>query len=73
MKTQGRQLISLLRKRGMTTMELLQTGISTCPWRRIAETLHPDEMLDKKKNKNGLNIYRVIRKPATLWKIITCK
>ncbi len=67
MKTQGRKLISMLRKRGMTTMELLQTGISTCPWKRIRESLHEGEELKPKKNKNGINVYRVIYTPKTVW------
>ena len=70
MKTQGRTLIEMLRKRGMTTMQLIQTGISTCPWRRIAESLHECETLDKKKNNNGIFVYRVIYKPATVWQQI---
>jgi len=58
--TQGRQLISLLKRRGMTTMDLLQTRISVSPWKRIAEGLRPGERLHKTKNKRGLTVYRVV-------------
>lgn len=57
--TQGRQLIALLKRKGYTTMELLKTGISTAPWKRIAESLKPDEALIKAKNARGLHVYRV--------------
>lgn len=59
--TQGRQLIRMLKRRGMTTMDLVQTGISVCPWRRIAEGLQPGERLVKTKNARGLIVYRVTR------------
>lgn len=66
--TQGRKLIAMLKKRGMTTMELLQTGISTCPWKRIDECLQEGEQLTKHKNQRGLNVYRVaVYKPKTVW------
>lgn len=58
-ESQGRRLIRLLKRRGMTTMDLLRTEISVSPWRRIAESLRPDEKLVKAKNKRGLNVYRV--------------
>lgn len=68
-KTQGRKLIALLKQRPMTTMELLQTGISTCPWKRIRESLQEGEELTKRKNQRGLYIYRVTKayKPQTKW------
>lgn len=68
-KTQGRKLIALLKQRPMTTMELLQTGISTCPWKRIRESLQEGEELTKRKNQRGLYIYRVNKfyKPKTKW------
>jgi hypothetical protein len=43
--TQGRRLIAILKRRGMTMMDLIQTGISVCPWKRIAESLKPGERL----------------------------
>lgn len=58
--TQGRQLVSLLKRRRMTTMEMLQTGISVSPWKRVAEALQPNERLVKTKNAQGLMVYRVV-------------
>ena len=58
-QTQGRKLIALLKRRSMTTMDMLRTEISVSPWRRIAESLKPGETLVKAKNKRGLNVYRV--------------
>lgn len=58
-ETQGRRLIRLLKRRGMTTLEMLQTGISVAPWKRIAESLRPNEVLLKQPNGRGLNVYRV--------------
>jgi hypothetical protein len=72
-KTQGRKLIALLKQRPMTTMELLQTGISTCPWKRIRESLQEGEELTSyksyQKGLNGINVYRVTKayKPQTKW------
>lgn len=58
-QTQGRRLIAMLKRRGMTTMDMLRTEISVSPWRRITESLKEDERLVKAKNKRGLNVYRV--------------
>lgn len=68
-KTQGRKLITLLKQRPMTTMELLKTGISTCPWKRVSESLEEGEILTKRKNARGLNVYRVekVYTPKTVW------
>ena len=63
--SQGRRLVDLLCRRGMTTMEMLQTGISCAPWKRLSETLRPDEHLVATKNERGLNVYRVIK--PTRW------
>lgn len=60
-ETQGRRLIAMLKRRGMTTMDLLQTGISVAPWKRIAESLQEGERLLKKKDCRGLTVYRVGR------------
>jgi len=57
--TQGRQLVSMLKRKGMTTMEMLQTGVSVAPWKRVSESLRPDECLVKTKNNRGLTVYRV--------------
>lgn len=60
--TQGRRLIAILKRRGMTMMDLIQTGISVCPWKRIAESLKPGERLDNtRKNSRGLIVYRVVQ------------
>lgn len=60
-QTQGARLIALLKKQPMTTMQLLQTGISTCPWRRLSETMPDGWRLDAVKNQRGLNVYRVVK------------
>ena len=68
-QTQGRKLITLLKRRSMTTMELLKTGISTCPWKRVNESLREDEQLKigRKTLESGrvVNTYRVVKKAAT--------
>lgn len=58
-QTQGRKLISALKRRGMTTLEMLQLGISVCPWKRISEALQPGELLVKQK-KGRYTVYRVV-------------
>ena len=58
-QTQGRRLIAMLKRRGMTTMDMLRTEISVSPWHRITESLKEDERLVKAKNKRGLTVYRV--------------
>lgn len=63
--TQGRRLIALLKRRSMTTRELLSTGISVCPWKRVAECLHPHEQLVRSADKAGRTLYRVVA--ATKW------
>lgn len=67
--TQGRRLIKLLKTRGMTSLELQMTGISTCWHKRVAESLEKDELLVPRKNERGLNVYRVVKeyKPKTRW------
>lgn len=66
---QGRRLISLLKKQGMTTMQLQMTGISTCWHKRVAECLEPGEILIKTRNDRGLRVYRVVKEytPKTVW------
>lgn len=68
-KTQGRRLIDMLKRTPMTTLELLMTGISTCPWKRINESLTEHEALKTRKNHKGLNVYYVVnvKKPQTKW------
>ena len=69
--TQGRKLIALLKKRGMSTLELQQAGISTCPWKRINEHLRPDEGLMKTKrypdNGRWYYVYRVVASKTRRW------
>ena len=66
--SQGRRLINLLKKRGMTIGEMLDTKISTCPWKRVGFSLTAEEKLIKTKNEKGLIVYRVVRisKPHTV-------
>jgi hypothetical protein len=63
--TQGRRLIALLKRRSYSTMELLQTGISVCWWKRVAESLAEHETLYSVKGKDGRLRYRVVA--ATRW------
>ena len=64
-QSQGRRLIALLKRRSYTSMELLQTGISVCWWKRVAEGLAEHEQLYSVKGKDGLLRYRVVA--ATRW------
>ena len=64
-QTQGRRLISLLKRRNYTSLELLMTGISVCWWKRVAECLAEHETLHSVKGLDGLLRYRVIG--ATGW------
>lgn len=63
-KTQAERLFALLRRKGMTTMEMLQTGVSVAPWKRLVEEKHKlrkGEKLVKSKNARGLTVYRVTK------------
>lgn len=62
--TQGRQLISLLKRRQYTYMEMLLLGISTCPHKRIMESLKDDEAVSKGKKWLGGKEY------ATTWRVV---
>ena len=44
-RTQGRRIIERLKRRPMTSMQIQMLGISTCWWKRVAESLHEDEQL----------------------------
>jgi hypothetical protein len=64
--SQGRRLIMLLKRRPMTTMQMLQTGISVCPWKRIRECLREDERLIGvptfwATTMRPINFYRVVK------------
>jgi len=65
-QTQGRRLIALLKRRGMTTLELQNTWLSACPWKRIVEQLKPNEKLLKTKRYpdegRWYYVYRVVAK-----------
>ncbi len=63
-ETQGRRLIAALKRKPMTSMELQMLGISTCWWKRVQESLGPNERLIKG-TKHLLN-----GKPLTNYKII---
>ena len=64
-QSQGRRLIALLKRRSYTSMQLLQTGISVCWWKRVSETLADHETLFSVKGRDGLLRYRVVA--ATGW------
>lgn len=65
MKTsQGRRLIEALKRKPMTTMEMLQLGISVAPWKRIAESLQGTEQLIKYKRPGAKHsVYLISGKP----------
>lgn len=52
--SQGRRLIALLKRRPMTYMQMLALGVSTSPWRRVAEGLHTGEVIRKRVGADGL-------------------
>ena len=59
--TQGRLLIERLKARPHTYMDMLKHGISVSPWKRISESLKPEEKLIKGTNARGLTTWRVSR------------
>lgn len=64
MKTQAEVLFQHLRKRWMTTRDMLDLRISNSPWKRLSEGQHhlrPGERIVKKPNAKGLVCYRVVR------------
>lgn len=63
--TQGAVLVECLRLRPMTYGEMLRLGVSTCPWRRVAESLDTTKWkLVKTKGHDGLIRWRVRRLTA---------
>lgn len=57
---QGRRLIALLKRKPMTYAQMLATGISLCPWKRVQECLsEPKEQLIKATNRDGLTVWYV--------------
>ena len=63
--TQGRRLISALKRRAYTYLEMNMLGISVAPHMRIVESLRDGEQIVKGKNARGLVTWRVIS--ATRW------
>jgi hypothetical protein len=63
-QTQGRRLISALKRKSMTSMQLQMLGISTCWWKRVQESLDSTEQLALGKLYLGdgkyVNTYRVV-------------
>ncbi len=59
--TQGRKLIKALKKRPHTYLQMLSYGISTSPWKRVQESLLPEERLIKSTRGDGLTTWRVVR------------
>ena len=59
--TQGRTLIAMLKRKSMTSLELLMTGVSVCWWKRVAESLNADEELRVVGRRSGVNVYAVRR------------
>jgi hypothetical protein len=56
-------LIELLKRRPYTTLEMLNTGISVCPWKRLSECLADDEQIVKFEYRKPI-AYGVIKKEA---------
>jgi hypothetical protein len=65
MKTQADKIICELRKGWHTWGDLLRSGVSQCPWKRLAEAGHkylrPGEKLQRKVGADGLLRIRVAR------------
>ena len=64
-QTQGRRLITLLKRRPMSYLDMQATCISTSPQKRIMECLQPDEQLIKALGADGLVRWWVVS--ATKW------
>ena len=62
--SQGRRLINILKRRALTYGQMQMLWISTCPWKRINESLLPGESVVKGK-RNGLVTWRVVFVPPT--------
>jgi hypothetical protein len=59
-KTQGRRLIEVLKRKPMTYMEMNQLGISVSPQKRIVESLAADEEIVKSTDYDGHTTWRVV-------------
>ena len=64
-QSQSARLIDYLRGGWRTTGDMLRTGISVCPWKRISEGAHlylrKGEHLRKIRYRDGSMLYRVTR------------
>ena len=64
-KSQSARLIEYLRGGWRTTGDMLRTGISVCPWKRLSESGHrhlrPHEKIMKVLYPDGSMRYRVTR------------
>ena len=60
-KRQGDKLVEILKKRGLTTLEMIQLGISVCPWKRLSECIPPGWKLDKSERKGRHIVYRIVK------------
>lgn len=58
-RTQGRALISALKRKAHTYLEMQMLGISTSPQKRVIESLRPDERVEKV-TRRGLVAWRVV-------------
>lgn len=65
MKTQAHKIVCELRGGWKTWGDLLRSGISQCPWKRLAEAGHkylkPGEKIARKVGHDGLLRLRVVR------------
>ena len=61
---QGRRLISMLKRRAHTYLEMNLLGISVSPQKRVAECLRADEQIVKGR-RDGRTTWRVVG--ATRW------
>jgi hypothetical protein len=61
---QGRRLISMLKRKSMTYLEMNLLGISVSPQKRVAECLRDDEVIVKGR-RDGRTTWRVVG--ATRW------
>ena len=62
--SQGRLLIAELKRRPHTYLQMAEYGLSTCPWKRVAESLRADERLIKGTKRFGsreLTTWRVVK------------
>jgi hypothetical protein len=63
-RTQAERLFTLLRRKSMTYMDLMLTGISTCPHKRLSEGAHllrDSERLMRSKDAKGRVTFRVVK------------